>query len=137
MESPGWSPGWLSTSLLLSPRSTLTSGPGPVAIVCQSGAIGAATFTLAQRAGLDAGLLINTGNEADLGFEEILERLCEPDAGTRVVLAYIEGLKDATDSHMAARRAAEHGISFGVIKVGTTEVGAAAAGRAYGKACRQ
>src|SRR3569623_1984781 len=45
---------------------------GPIGFVTQSGAFGTAIAALARRRGLGLGYFVNTGNEADLTFSEIM-----------------------------------------------------------------
>lgn len=67
--------------------------PGHVAIVTQSGALGIAMIgkTAAEALGLSA--LVSVGNKADLDEADLLAYLAE-DPETRVVLLYIEGVKN-------------------------------------------
>ncbi|MEW5826857.1 MAG: acetate--CoA ligase family protein [Candidatus Bipolaricaulota bacterium] len=67
--------------------------PGHVAIVTQSGALGIAMIgkTAAEALGLSA--LVSVGNKADLDEADLLEVLAE-DPETRVILLYIEGVKN-------------------------------------------
>jgi len=67
--------------------------PGGVAIVTQSGALGIAMIgkTASESLGLSA--LVSVGNKSDLGEADLLEYLVA-DELTRVVLLYIEGVKD-------------------------------------------
>ena len=98
---------------------------GQLAVVSQSGNVG---LTIARRAmALDFGCsrLISIGNEADLHAEDFLEYLAGDDK-TKVILSYIEGLKDGRRFFEVAKN-----TSFKkpivMIKVGETEAGASAA----------
>jgi acyl-CoA synthetase (NDP forming) len=66
--------------------------PGRVAIVTQSGALGIAMIgkTAAESLGLSA--LVSTGNKADIDESDLLAYL-ENDPRTKVILLYIEGVK--------------------------------------------
>jgi acyl-CoA synthetase (NDP forming) len=70
------------------------TGPGPVAFVTQSGAFGTA---MSQHwrvsAGLGLGYFINTGNQADLDFSELMGAVID-DPRIRVAAGYLEGLED-------------------------------------------
>ncbi len=67
--------------------------PGPVAIVTQSGALGIAMIgkTATESVGLSA--VVSVGNKADIDEADLLEYLVQ-DERTRVILMYIEGVKD-------------------------------------------
>ena len=66
---------------------------GPVGIISQSGNYGGQIM----RAGIDSGIgfskFISTGNEADLHLEDYFEYLAQ-DQDTRIITAYIEGLRE-------------------------------------------
>jgi acyl-CoA synthetase (NDP forming) len=98
---------------------------GGVAVISQSGAVGTFILTACLEAGVSVGTYFSTGNECDVGFEEILDRLVD-DPGVKVVLAYIEGLRNGADFVSAAARAQESGKPLVVLKVGVTEEGATA-----------
>src|SRR5690606_979994 len=70
--------------------------PGPVAFVTQSGAFGTAIAALARRRGLGLGYFVNTGNEADVTFAEVMGAVLE-DSRIRVGAGYIEGFKDGAE----------------------------------------
>ena len=96
-----------------------------VAVISQSGAVGTFILTACLEAGLSVGTYFSTGNECDVGFEEILGRLVD-DPSVKVILAYIEGLRNGVDFVSAAARARESGKPLVVLKVGVTEEGATA-----------
>ncbi len=104
-------------------RAPLTSSG--VAVITQSGAIGAFIFTGCLAAGLPVGIYASTGNEADVGFEELLGALVD-DPSVQVILAYVEGLRDGAGFITAARRAQELGKPIVLLKVGVTDAGAEA-----------
>jgi acetyl coenzyme A synthetase (ADP forming)-like protein len=99
--------------------------PGHVAIITQSGALGIAMIgkTAAESLGLSA--LISVGNKSDIDEADLLTYLAE-DPETRVVLLYIEGVKNGerlvrTLRHVTKRK---HVV---VIKSGRSARGAMAA----------
>jgi acyl-CoA synthetase (NDP forming) len=100
---------------------------GPIAIVSQSGALGATFFYLAQRSGLGASILINTGNEILVSSEDAIAALVGPDSPTQVVLTYTEGLRRPSELIRAAELAHLGGRTICMLKVGNTEAGAQAA----------
>lgn len=99
---------------------------GPAALVSQSGAMGMAVFTLAQREGLGVGKFLSTGNEAVLGLTDFVEYL-STDADTSLILGYVEGLRDGRRFVDVARGARRAGKAVGLLKVGRSEVGELAA----------
>src|SRR5690554_2037220 len=66
---------------------------GPVGFVTQSGAFGTAIAALARNNGLGLGYFVNTGNEAGVGFAEVMEDVLA-DSRILVGAGYIEGLAD-------------------------------------------
>jgi acyl-CoA synthetase (NDP forming) len=120
--------------------------PGPVGFVTQSGAFGTAIFALARQRGLPLGYFINSGNEADVDFGDLLAYVLE-DERIRVVAGYIEGLRDGRKVLRAAARALELGKPIVMVKVARSGAGARAAAshtgslagadRVYGDVFRQ
>ena len=100
--------------------------PGPVGFVTQSGAFGTAIFALARQRGLSLGYFINSGNEADVDFGDLLAHVLE-DARIRVVAGYIEGLRDGRKLLAAADRALVLGKPIVLTKVARSGAGARAA----------
>jgi len=109
--------------------STLDRGapkPGPLAIASQSGAYGSHIYFLARQRGLGTGYFLTTGNEGDVQVAEAIKLMAEKD-NVRTILAYAEGVKngpvliDALETARAAKKA----VIF--MKVGRSDVGAAAA----------
>ena len=66
--------------------------PGPVALISQSGNMGHRIIHNGMSSGFGFSKFISTGNEADLHLEDYLEYLAQ-DENTRVITAYIEGLR--------------------------------------------
>jgi len=67
--------------------------PGPVALLSQSGNMGHRIMHNGMRLGVGFSKSISTGNEADLHLEDYLEYLAQ-DENTKVITAYIEGLRE-------------------------------------------
>ncbi len=99
--------------------------PGEVAFLSQSGAFGQALYCWAQDMNLGLSKFISTGNEADLGCPEYLEYLAR-DAGTRVIMMYLEGLQHGRRFIEVARRAVAQKPVL-VLKVGRSRAGRRAA----------
>ncbi|GAC1541853.1 MAG: acetate--CoA ligase family protein [Vulcanimicrobiaceae bacterium] len=99
---------------------------GPVAFVTQSGAFGTAIVALLRERNVSLGYFVNSGNEADLTFSDLLEYVIRDDR-VRVVAGYIEGLKDGPKLLAVAAEALALGKPLVVAKVGTSAAGARAA----------
>jgi acetate---CoA ligase (ADP-forming) len=99
---------------------------GPVAFVTQSGAFGTAIAALARQRGLGLGYFVNTGNECDVDFVQVM-RAVLADARIRVGAGYLEGLRDGAGLARLADFARERGKPLVVTKVGRTGAGARAA----------
>ncbi|MCS6936213.1 MAG: acetate--CoA ligase family protein [Candidatus Bipolaricaulota bacterium] len=98
---------------------------GNVAIVTQSGALGVAMIgkAAAEKMGLSA--IISVGNKADIDEADLLEYLV-PHAETRVILMYIEGVKNGERLVTSLKRASKQKPII-VIKAGRSRRGAIAA----------
>ncbi|MCB2041906.1 MAG: acetate--CoA ligase family protein [Rhodoferax sp.] len=99
---------------------------GVIGLATQSGAFGSATYGMATLRGIGLSRVIATGNEADVDVAECIDYLAE-DPDTRVICAALEACKDATRLRAALLKAADAGKPVIIMKVGSTEVGAAAA----------
>lgn len=102
------------------------TAPGPVGFVTQSGAFGTAIAALARSRGLGLGYFVNTGNEADLSFAEIMDAVLD-DPRIRVGAGYLEGVKDGAALVALADKARCAGKPLVLTKVGRTDAGARAA----------
>jgi len=100
--------------------------PGPIGFISQSGAMGAAIFGLAQRAGIGLGTFASTGNEAVLDFPTVLSHFAG-DPRLTTLAGYLEGTRDGRAFVAAARAARAAGKEVVLLKVGTTDVGQRAA----------
>jgi acyl-CoA synthetase (NDP forming) len=99
--------------------------PGPAAFVTQSGALGTATAGMARLRGLNFGYFVNTGNESDVNFVDVM-RLVIADPNIRVGAGYIEGLKDGRGLLSVAEEALASAKPLVITKVGRTRAGARA-----------
>lgn len=102
------------------------TGPGPIAFVTQSGAFGTAIAALVRQRGLGLGYFINTGNEVDLGFSELMTAVIE-DPRIRVAAGYLEGLEDGAALVRLAQRCQTLGKPLVLTKVGRMASGVRAA----------
>ncbi len=99
---------------------------GPIGYVTQSGALGYAIFNLAQESGVGFSCVASTGNEVDLHTLDFMEYLLE-DPDTRMVISYLEGIKDGKQFARLADRGLELGKPIVTLKAGRTEIGQKAA----------
>ncbi len=99
--------------------------PGHVAILTQSGALGVSLIgkTLVENIGLSA--VVSLGNKADVDEADLLGYLVDQDR-TRVVLMYIEGIRNGQRFSKALMRATEKKPVV-VIRSGSSKRGAQAA----------
>jgi acyl-CoA synthetase (NDP forming) len=100
--------------------------PGRLSIVSQSGAFGSHLYFLARQRGLGMRYWITTGNEADVQVAEYLHWVAD-DPETDVILAYTEGVKEAAPLIAGLERARANRKPVVFMKVGRSEIGAAAA----------
>jgi acetyltransferase len=108
--------------------SQFSLGPtpaGPAAFITQSGALGTATAGSARRRGLNFGYFVNTGNEIDVTFVDVMRAVIADD-NIRVGAGYIEGLRDGPGLLQLADEALERGKPLVLMKVGRTRAGARA-----------
>lgn len=118
---------------------------GPVAVLSQSGSMTRTIVLRAVGSGIAFSKYISTGNEANLHLEDYLEYLAV-DNETRLITAYIEGLREGRRFFQLARKITLK-KPIVVIKIGGTEESAkavrshtgalAGADRVYSAAFRQ
>src|SRR5579862_8728780 len=104
----------------------VTMEAGPVAIAGQSGAIVMAIRQALEDRGVGVGYMVTTGNEAGLETTDLMQYFAI-DPSTRVIVVYLEGVRDTKafrDACKAARAASKPVIA---IKLGASEGGRAAA----------
>ncbi len=99
---------------------------GPVGFVTQSGAFGTAIAALARRRELGLGYFVNTGNESDVTFAQVMREVLA-DPRITVGAGYIEGLRDGAELVELAEFALEAGKPLVLTKVGRSAAGARAA----------
>jgi len=75
---------------------------GPLALLSQSGTLGASIMQTAAGRGIGLSKMVSTGNEADLHLEDYLEYIASDD-DTRIIAAYIEGLREGRRFYNLAR----------------------------------
>lgn len=94
--------------------------PGSIAIVSQSGAVGAYMFTLARRRGLGLSSWVTTGNEVDAQVADFVAALAH-DPATDAIAMYLEQVRDAEKLIEAAELACEQGKALVAILAGRSE----------------
>lgn len=95
-------------------------------IISQSGGLGFAFFNKGRRSDLNFGHIVSVGNQVDLEIAEYLEYMVEQPQ-TRVLMMYVESLKDPQRFLVAASRAADLGKPIVMVKVGRSKAGQRAA----------
>jgi acyl-CoA synthetase (NDP forming) len=118
---------------------------GPIAFVSQSGTFGVAMAQVAGDKGYGLSKFISIGNQADLDACDYLEYLAD-DEDTKVIVLYLEGLKDGRRFFNVARRVVKK-KPIVVYKGGHSVAGARAAmshtasiagsGKIFASMCRQ
>lgn len=79
--------------------------PGQIAFLTQSGALLAAVLDWSRPRGIGFSHMISLGDMADVDFADLMDYLAG-DGGTRAILLYVEGIRDARKFMSAARAAA-------------------------------
>jgi acetyltransferase len=98
---------------------------GDVSMVSQSATMVTLTTLMASGQGIGFNKYVSSGNEADIRMEDFIEYYAN-DLKTKVIVAYIEGVREGRRFIDASRRATEN-KPFIVLKGGITGIGAAAA----------
>ena len=99
--------------------------PGKIAIISQSGALGGAMIGKSAADGIGLSAIVSVGNKADLDEADLLEYF-RKDKRTRVVLMYIEGVKNG-EKLIKSLKAMPKDKHVVVIKSGRSKRGALAA----------
>lgn len=97
--------------------------PGPVGLVTQSGATASSLLLRLKQAGIGCRLYASAGNEIDLGLVDYLSVMVQ-DPQIKIVLSFVEALRQPKDFVKVALMAAELGKPIVLIKVGRSEQGA-------------
>lgn len=100
--------------------------PGKVAFITQSGAFGSCTYVMADLRGIGMSRTLATGNEADVDVAHCIDFLAQ-DPETEVICASMESTRNGDDLRAAISKASRAGKAVIMMKVGTSEAGAAAA----------
>src|ERR1700733_7595133 len=104
----------------------VTMEAGPVAIAGQSGAIVMAIRQALEDRGVGVGYMVTTGNEAGLETPG-LRAFSPPDPSIRVIVVYLEGVRNTKVFRAACKAARAAGKPVIALKLGASEGGRAAA----------
>jgi acyl-CoA synthetase (NDP forming) len=104
----------------------VTPADGPVGIISQSGMMSVAPYGLLRRKGIGVRHVHATGNDADVSLSELaLAVVLDP--AVRLLLLYIESIRDAPTLARAAEVARQRDLPIVAVKTGRTPRGQAAA----------
>jgi acetate---CoA ligase (ADP-forming) len=104
----------------------VTMEAGPVAIAGQSGAIVMAIRQALEDRGVGVGYMVTTGNEAGLETPDLMAYFAA-DPSVRVIVVYLEGVRDTRAFREACKAARAAGKPVIALKLGASEGGRAAA----------
>src|SRR6267143_757587 len=104
----------------------VTMEAGPVAIAGQSGAIVMAIRQALEDRGVGVGYMVTTGNEAGLETPDLMSYFAA-DPSIRVIVVYLEGVRNAKVFRQACKAARAAGKPVIALKLGASEGGRAAA----------
>jgi acyl-CoA synthetase (NDP forming) len=104
----------------------LEARDGPIAIVSQSGANSQAIYALLHEQGLAVRHVHSTGNEADVTAADLAAAVLA-DEGVRLLLLYMEAIKDPATLAEAAALARSRNVPIVALKAGRTASGQKAA----------
>jgi acetyltransferase len=99
---------------------------GPVALVGQSGGVMMFANQVLEERGIAVSYIVSSGNEAGLASADYIAFFAA-DPGIRVIVSYLEAIKDMEKFLEAARAAREAGKTVVVLKLGQTAEGREAA----------
>jgi len=104
----------------------------PIGILSQSGAMGGAVARHLQDSGIGCAYLVSVGNETVLTIADYLEWMIDR-ASLRVVVLFVEGLRDGQRLLGLIERATARGVRVVVLKSGNSAKGLEAAASHTGK----
>lgn len=116
--------GYINVTRRTEAMAALPSRPlleGPVALISQSGALGAMMLNYARTQNVGLSMLISTGNEATVSVTDALQYAVEDDA-TKVIAIFMETIREPARFVHIARRAFELGKPIIALKAGRSEV---------------
>ena len=104
----------------------------PVAVLSQSGAMAGAVARHLQDAAIGCSYVVSVGNETVLTISDYMEWMIEQE-DVRVVLLFVEGLRDGERLLQLIRLATSRGIRVAALKSGNSKAGMEAAASHTGK----
>jgi acetyltransferase len=113
-----------SSSVRLNTAFWFTPKPGGISFVSQSGTMGGYLLETANNKGYGFNAFLSVGNQADLSMADYLAYLGEDDS-TKVIVLYIEGLRDGSRFVRTARKVIRKKPII-VYKAGRTQQGSRA-----------
>jgi acyl-CoA synthetase (NDP forming) len=119
----------ITDQITLSPSGALAMdniSKGHVSLVSQSGGVLGALLSRAAARGIGLSKLVATSNEADLNLADFIDYFVD-DATTKIILLYIESIRQPEQFREAALRARKAGKPIVVFKVGKSAAGMQAA----------
>ena len=120
-----YSPSTVANATFFDPERLGLPGPGPVAFISQSGALGAAVLDWAEARGIGVSRFVSVGNKADVDEADLLAFL-RRDPETRSIALYIEGVEDGRRLRSALEETTPVKPVV-ALKAGRSEAGARAA----------
>lgn len=111
-------------------RDVITTGP--VSVLSQSGSIGGGILRNLERRGLGCRYFVSLGNETSLTSMDYIDFLID-EGGTKVILLFIEGLKEGERLLGLAARAQERGVQIVMLRGGKSDAGREATASHTGK----
>jgi acetyl-CoA synthetase (ADP-forming) len=117
--------GIMNTHNNLNASFVMDAKKGDIALVSQSGALGAAILYKTIKEDIGFSKFISVGNMADVDFSDLMEFLAD-DPQTKAISLYVEGVKDGKRFIDVARRTVEKKPVI-ALKAGKSESGARAA----------
>ncbi|MBI2849365.1 MAG: acetate--CoA ligase family protein [Chloroflexi bacterium] len=94
--------------------------PGGVGIIAQSGGLAGSIFDRVQSKGLGVSYVVSSGNEADLEACDYIDFMLD-DPDTRVIISFIEGIRDGRRFKSIADKALERSKPLVILKAGRTD----------------
>lgn len=95
---------------------------GPIAVVSQSGALSQMLYAFLRQSGYGLRYMTASGNDADLWAADIIQMVLD-DEDVRVILIYLESIKNGPALAAALERARKNGVSVVALKTGSSERG--------------
>jgi acyl-CoA synthetase (NDP forming) len=99
---------------------------GPVGVISQSGAMSVVPYALLRSRGIGVRYSCATGNDCDVSVAELASVVAE-DPDLKLLLLYLEAIRDAAPLAEAARIARARGLPIVALKAGRTPAGQKAA----------